>query len=221
MLHAMYEDPALPGTVTYDEVAHAERTAGQDQPSCVPMLDEILAEATAVGRGAGWADPPPPGSCRLHWRELGERIGHDPFVSEWPPSSRSWPYASWPIAIQPPTEGSLGPDEYAALLELLADHSPQGPGTICMAFWGEATAYDTPDDSSAEHVALYETTLEELADSYGSDVARASPSNIWPLDRTWIIATDWDLWATKLSAPPALVHAAHTSDTLETVELPF
>ncbi|MFF8264442.1 hypothetical protein [Streptomyces virginiae] len=36
---------------------------------------------------------------------------------------------------------------------------------------------------------------------YDSPEADFSPSNLWPEDRSWILCTDCDLWATKASAP--------------------
>ncbi|MCD2191717.1 hypothetical protein [Actinomycetospora soli] len=43
-----------------------------------------------------------------------------------------------------------------------------------------------------------------------------TPDNVWPLDRSWLLTTDYDLWATRLAGPAALIAAIEADPELET-----
>lgn len=47
-----------------------------------------------------------------------------------------------------------------------------------------------------------------------------SPSNLWAEDRTWVLCTDYDLWATKVAGPTSLVEALLYDDEIEAIRLP-
>lgn len=42
---------------------------------------------------------------------------------------------------------------------------------------------------------------------YDESEADFSPSNLWADDRSWVLRTDYDLWATKIAGSPALINA--------------
>jgi hypothetical protein len=215
ILHAMYESSALPACLTHDDDERIDRAAGLVKPSGWPALEEILDHSVASGTPLGWTAAPGDGWRRLRWSELGQRLEHDVFDSKVPPCFRSFPWSSWPLSIQPPPEGSLDHEQFTSLLAALVAHSPDGERTPCTAFWG---GFSTGD---LDHRALYVGTLAEFADAYDCDVAAGSPSNLWPAERTWMVYTDWDLWATKLSGPVELVAAVRAADALETIDLAF
>lgn len=48
-----------------------------------------------------------------------------------------------------------------------------------------------------------------------------SPSNLWAHDRSWVLCTDYDLWATKLAGPAPLVEALLDDPEIEAVRLPW
>jgi hypothetical protein len=48
-----------------------------------------------------------------------------------------------------------------------------------------------------------------------------SPSNLWPDDRSWLLGTDYDLWATKVAGSAALVEALLNDSEIEAVRLPW
>ncbi|MFC9586247.1 hypothetical protein ACFVJ8_25980 [Streptomyces yangpuensis] len=56
---------------------------------------------------------------------------------------------------------------------------------------------------------------------YGNPVAGFSPSNLWAQDRSWVLCTDYDLWATEVAGPPALIEALLNDPELEAVRLPW
>lgn len=45
-----------------------------------------------------------------------------------------------------------------------------------------------------------------------------TPSNLWPLDRSWMMFTDWDLWGTKVSGPRELMDAIQSAPGLECID---
>ncbi|GAA3385607.1 hypothetical protein GCM10017750_64920 [Streptomyces racemochromogenes] len=48
-----------------------------------------------------------------------------------------------------------------------------------------------------------------------------SPSSLWPRDRSWVVCTDYDPWATKLAGPAALTEALLNDVDMEAVRLPW
>lgn len=56
---------------------------------------------------------------------------------------------------------------------------------------------------------------------YDHPEAEVSPSNLWARDRSWVLCTDYDLWATKVAGPPALVEALLGDTDIEAVRLPW
>lgn len=44
-----------------------------------------------------------------------------------------------------------------------------------------------------------------------------SPSNLWAEDHSWVACTDYDLWATKVAGPRALIDALLNDTEIETV----
>ncbi|MFI5495210.1 hypothetical protein [Actinoplanes sp. NPDC051859] len=116
--------------------------------------------------------------------------------------------------ITPPTEGSLDEASLSALVDALARASGVGPDTSCFAFYGSVPAneYDRP--------TLFRGPLAAIQELVGSKAFQASPSNIWPADRSWFVWTDWDLWASKVSGSPTLMAALRDHPDLETITWP-
>ena len=46
----------------------------------------------------------------------------------------------------------------------------------------------------------------------------AAPNNIWPADRSWMVFTDYDLWATKVSGSHALIADLLNEPELEAIQ---
>ncbi|GGX27191.1 hypothetical protein [Streptomyces noursei] len=64
--------------------------------------------------------------------------------------------------------------------------------------------------------------LGDAHDLYDHPDLRAySPSNICPVDRTWVTCTDFDLHGTKAAGPTPLVEALVDSPGLEALRLPW
>ena len=76
------------------------------------------------------------------------------------------------------------------------------------------------DHPTAEHVPfVVETRSDAIKQLVDAEAGRfGTPTNWWPSDRSWFVYTDWDLWATKVSGPAALVDSIRKDDWLETID---
>ncbi len=155
----------------------------------------------------------PDGWKRLRWRELAERLGIDPFESKYPPGTLSFPIRSWPANIQPPAEGSLDAAQYRRLVNHLVDAA--GEHFTCYAFYAQLW------NPRAAGYTIYELQADDLLGLYELDEVRSSPTNLWPLDRSWFVYTDYDLWATKVSGSSNLIERIVNDPELESVPLKF
>ncbi len=151
---------------------------------------------------------------RVRWSQLAERLGIDLAGQAGPPCSRWFPYSSWPAAIWPPDEGSLDRESLGKLVAWLASQSPDGDTTTC-------AGYFTPMiGANFGRPLMYEFPLGDLQALAAGVVVESTPSNWWPLDRSWFVYTDWDLWGTKFSGTRSLVASLADVLDLETIEWP-
>ncbi|MGW8332832.1 hypothetical protein ACWGLE_33630 [Streptomyces sp. NPDC055897] len=201
ILHAMYEDPRRPATpVGTDAVIGTEGADGEDETD--------------------WATHPGPDWQGVRWSELAERTG-DAIVEEGSYPDR-YQLRSWrskvdgcPDTILWSNEGSLDWETWHRLIDLLIEHSPDGPDTRCLAhFCRNMFYYQVP------------TVLTgRLGDAHSlyhhPDLMAYSPSNIWPVDRSWVTFTHFDLHGTKVAGPTPLIEALLNSPGLEAVRLPW
>ncbi|MEU8539484.1 hypothetical protein AB0C52_05690 [Streptomyces sp. NPDC048717] len=220
VLNAMYERPQGPQDLSYDEYHQARLADGCVQPHVVGAID-LDAVTTVTGGGAGRALHPGPGWRRLRWAELARRTG-DPLVPDGlMPSFNCFPSAtkegSWPMNVIPPTEGSLDRETWNRLTALLTQYSPAGPDTPCLAYYNPLTLGAVDFD----HLHVRAGRLGDAEDLYDHSEADFSPSNYWPEDRSWLLCTDYDLWATKVVGPPDLIESLLKDSEIEAVHLPW
>ncbi|GAA0402418.1 hypothetical protein [Streptomyces luteireticuli] len=198
ILHALYEDPRRPA---FADDADDDGDDGDDEES-------------------SWATRPGPDWQRLRWSELARRTG-DPVVEEgaYPdrhqlPSCRSAD-RRWPDNILWSDEGSLDAETWHQLVDLLIAYSPDGPDTRCLVHFCRNMFY--------YHVPTVLTgRLGDAHDiSYHPDLMAYSPSNIWPVDRSWVTFTHFDLHGTKVAGPTPLIEALLGHPGLEALRLPW
>ncbi|WP_189305596.1 hypothetical protein [Streptomyces albospinus] len=53
------------------------------------------------------------------------------------------------------------------------------------------------------------------------DLVAFSPSNIWPVDRSWATFTHFDLHGTKVAGPTTLIERLLNNPGLEALRLPW
>ncbi|MFK0259253.1 hypothetical protein [Streptomyces sp. NPDC090445] len=213
VLHAMYEHELGPTDMSFIEYRRAVLMGGG--PDIIPGLDP------ADVCGADDGEHPGPRWHRLRWTELARRTG-DPVVPEGRmPCHTSFPSitpGTWPVGIQAPPEGRMDRPDWNRLIDILTEHSPQGADTPCLAYYNpllqRAEDFDNLHIRSgalADAKVLYDHPEED----------GWSPSNLWPRDRTWVLCTDHDLWATKVAGPAPLVRALLDDTEIEAVRLPW
>jgi hypothetical protein len=213
VLHAMYENSSLPSEVSYHDHRQQAITEGVIDPLIVNglNLDELTTDSGTV---TGFLRRPGPDWSRLRWRALAERSGLMLGANElYPPCHRWFPITSWPISIDPPPEGSLDEANLEALVSILADHSPGGRDTPCAAFY---TSLATGDFDRRTVLAGSLGSVPDLVQD-GSRFG-STPSNLWPVDRSWLVWTDWDLWGTKVSGSRVLIDAIIADSEIETLD---
>lgn len=152
---------------------------------------------------------------RVLWAEFAERYG-GPMVTpgRWPGVQGALPGLWERNDFHVPSEGSMDRGSWAALLEHLIAFSPDGPATACGAYFATLSVSDVR--------AVYVGSLGEALDLLDLDVpdAGGGPQNVWDLAETWIVYTDYDLWATRVSGPTDLITRLLNDDRLETDRLP-
>ena len=217
VLNAMYEHEQGPAEVSYHEDRQAGLRDGSIQPDIIGGID-FEEVGVVTGGDLGRAEHPGPGWRRLRWAELSRRTG-DPIAPDGVlPCFRCFPSikknGSWPLGIIPPTEGSLDRESWNRLIAILTEHSSAGPDTPCLAYYSPIMlgGYDTLHVRAGrlrDAEALYDTPETDF-----------SPSNLWAEDRSWVFCTDFDLWATKVAGPPALIEALLDDTEIEAIRLP-
>lgn len=212
VLHAMYETDTLPAGLSHDDVDRITRAAGEGLVEESP-IDSLLDSAVAIGCDLGKSHSPGPGWRRLPWQVYGARFGVDPLLVAAYPCHRSFPLTSWPANIQPPAEGTLDWEQYERLLQILAAREPAGWNAPCLLLYDSCW-------NEWEEPACFRGSLGDALAEYGSADRQGGPSNLWPEDRSWFIYTDYDLWATKVSGPRALIHSLRVDSLLEIAQLP-
>ncbi|KAF3469340.1 hypothetical protein GL259_37260 [Streptomyces sp. Tu 3180] len=220
VLNAMYEHEQGPAGVSYAEYHQARPADGSTLPHIVAGID-LDAVGVATGGGLGRARHPGPGRQRLRWAELARRTG-DPVVPDGlMPSYRCFPSVkkegSRPMSTVPPTEGSLDRETWNRLIAILTQYSAAGPDTHCLAYYNPLMLGAVDFDNL--HVRAGRLGDAEVL--YDHSEADFSPSNLWADDRSWVLCTDYDLWATKIAGPPPLIDALLNDSGIEAVRLPW
>jgi hypothetical protein len=214
ILHAMYENRSLVGLGTHDEVHKRRLDAGDIAPLIIGEVN--LDEGTTVtGTSLGYVIRPGQPWHRIRWDEYLFRFPDFPDDRAYPPCDRWFPHSSWPVAIEPPPEGSLDEEGLDALLTTVAGHTTDGMTTECYAFYA---ALPAGGDFDAVHLWRGPlSSVPALIDGRGGSYP-SSPTNIWASDQSWFVLTDWDLQGTKVSGSRELIDAVRFNSSLETTD---
>ncbi|MFJ5548099.1 hypothetical protein [Streptomyces sp. NPDC093225] len=83
--------------------------------------------------------------------------------------------------------------DWNRLIDVLTAHGPQGADASCVAYYNPLLYGG--EDFEVPHVRT--GTLADAKVLFDHpDEDGWSPSNFWPRDRSWVLCTDHDLWAT-------------------------
>ncbi|MFB0632411.1 hypothetical protein [Streptomyces sp. AB3(2024)] len=219
VLHSMHEHELGPTGMSFVEYRRAVLMGGGSE--IIPGLDpsDVFDDPADVFAPTAGEDPGPRWS-RLRWAELSQRTG-DPVVPEGRlPCHTSFPSIerAWPVGILSPSEGRMDRADWNRLIDVLTEHTPQGADTPCLAYYSPLLlAAEDFDDLHVRTGVLGDAKV--LYDHPEEDFW--SPSNLWARDRSWILCTDYDLWATKVAGPAPLVEALLNDTDIEALRLPW
>lgn len=220
VLNAMYEHEDGPTNVSHHKYHRALLANGIVQPHIFAGINfDTVGIVTGVVLGR--ADHPGPAWRRLRWAELARRTG-DPLVPDGLlPSYRCFPSVkkgdSWPLGIVPPAEGSLDRETWNRLITILIEHSTAGADTRCLAYYNPLML----PGADFENLHVRAGRLGDADVLYDNCEVDFSPSNLWAMDSSWVLCTDYDLWATKVAGPASLVEALLSDAEIEAVRLPW
>jgi hypothetical protein len=119
------------------------------------------------------------------------------------------------VNIYGPEEGSLNRDEFERLVDHLERSTEGGLEAECVAFYGQVPT------AEFDEVTLFQGLLGHITRLYDVEDLCGSPSNFWPVDRSWFVYTDWDLCGTKVSGDRGLIRRLERDPELETVSFLF
>jgi hypothetical protein len=234
VLNAIYERDDMPADLTHHELHHQAIAAGLRQPTIINGVD-VDEKSIVTGGDLGFAEKPPPPWRRLTWSELGAREGFDVWAVEreenelrfrpqadWEDPTvmpaAAWPAVgpteqlSWPVSLLPPTEGSLDAESLEVLIAVLTPHTAAQALADCAFYYG-AVAF------MRDGATVFAGDLRDLPTLVRSARGQQlTPNNIWPGDRSWLIYTDYDLNATRISGSPELIEALCKHQDLDTMQ---
>ncbi|MFG2621335.1 hypothetical protein ACGFXC_27340 [Streptomyces sp. NPDC048507] len=184
------------------------------------MYERGAAAEDSVNHSQSRDEHPGPGWQRLRWAELAAGVG-DPVVPQGLyPCCRCFPSAKKGAdirrgTIEWPAEGSLDRPTWDQLIRFLTEHSPQGADTPCLAYYNPIIVRDF----EIGHVRS--GRLGDARALFDHPDILYTPSNLWAANRSWVVCTDYDLWATKVCGPRPLVEALLADTEIEAVRLPW
>ena len=215
VLHAMYRDlSSTAPSGTHDEEYRRQQRVGDAEALMIGDLD-LDAVSTVTGVPLGLAARPGREWERVRWSQYAPA---DLTTEAWPPCFQWFDHKSWPAAIQPPPEGSLDWEGLHALLDVLGRHTAGGPAAECLAYFAPVLHGDY--DAEGPHV--WRGPLASVVDLvFGNEESyEFSPSNLWPVDRSWLVCTDYDMLGTQVCGTDDLIASVTRHPELETVSWP-
>jgi hypothetical protein len=118
---------------------------------------------------------------------------------------------SWPVSLWPPTEGSLDAKSLEVLIAVVAPHTAAQALADCAFYYGEVAFM-------GDGATVFAGDFRDLPTFVRSERSHElTPNNIWPGDRSWLIYTDYDLNATRVSGSTELIEALSKHQDLDTI----
>lgn len=212
VLHAFYELPFNAALPTHDELRKARVASGEEEQLIIGgvNLDDLT---TSTGGGLGYQRRPAAEWQRRTWSEMMAC-----FPQDWPaggpaPCFRWFPVRDVPANIGLPTEGSMAEEDFGELIKVLCRHVPT---PACSLYFVDVFSFADPREAPVYEVDLGD--LPSLLRGVSEDKQVFTPANIWPADRSWLVYTDYDLWATKVSGSSKLINELRAHPLLETLD---
>lgn len=213
ILNAFYELPFKGALPTHDELHKSRIASGDEEPLIINGVN-LDDETNSTGGGLGYQRRPSPDWQRRTWSEMLARFPQ-PRPADGPPPCYHWfSLGDFPANIELPTEGSLAEEDFGELINVLTRHSPS---RICSMYFADTfSIFPDPRDAPVydAHLADLPAIIKEAAE----DDQVFTPANIWPPNKSWLVYTDYDLWATKVSGSTELINELRSNPVLETLD---
>lgn len=159
------------------------------------------------------------GGKRARWNDVLAWAGKRLEEWEYTPSFRVFDGLDLPDDFERPDLGEIDRGSLARLVEILAHHSPDGSGTRC--YWAQAVIENIGSPVPARRGRLDEALAHHDACAWPHrEVSTQFPAHWWPLEGSWFVLTDWDLSATEVFGPTALIAELLADDMLDAVRHP-
>ncbi|WP_367437221.1 hypothetical protein [Streptomyces celluloflavus] len=159
------------------------------------------------------------GGKRVRWDDVLTQAGKRLEDWSYTPSFRVFGELDRPEGFKGPDVGEIDRDSLARLVEILARHSPNGLRTEC--YWAQATIEGIGCPIPARRGRLDEALAHHDACAWPNRaITTQFPAHWWPLEGSWFVLTDWDLSATEVFGPPALIADLLADEQLDAVRHP-
>ncbi|MEU9045216.1 MULTISPECIES: hypothetical protein [unclassified Kitasatospora] len=156
---------------------------------------------------------------RVRWDDMLARAGKRLEDWQYTPSFRLFEGLDLPEDVEGPDLGEIDRGSLARLVEVLARHSPDGLRTEC--YWAQAGIEDAGRPIPARRGRLEEALAHHDACAWPDRTVHTQfPAHWWPVEGSWFVLTDWDLSATEVFGPPALIADLLADDGLDAVRHP-
>ncbi|MDP9904624.1 hypothetical protein [Arthrobacter bambusae] len=216
ILHSFYEAPVSTG----DPGRESSWSIADDRPEEAP--GQLTVPQTAnLGGGYTYQLLPPAVWERRSWAEVYSRFSLERPTGRMPPGFWSFPGmdGDWPETIWLPPEGSMAEEDFTELMTVLDERSG----------WPHCSFYFASylHEGGPGNVPVYDAMIRDLPALIREGALRAAeaggtgvrtPANIWPPDRSWLVYTDYELWATKVSGSTGLINSLRDNPFLETFD---
>lgn len=216
ILHSFYEAPEQ----TNHQGAGVTWSAADDRPAELAGQPQTP-QAANLGGGHGYRLLPPAVWERRSWAEIYSRFSLErptvrmlPGFSSFPGMDREWPETIWL-----PPEGSMAEEDFTELMTVLDERSDWPHCSLyCASYFHEGGAGNVPvyDVMIRDLATLIRNGALQAAETDGTGMR--TPTNIWPPDRSWLVYTDYELWATKVSGSTGLINSLRDNPFLETFD---
>jgi len=200
----MWENPAVDTPVSYHEWRVAAIAKGQIEPD---MIGDVNLDERTRSTGVSLTmEKPPQGWQRLRWSTVASRIGVQLDPTQGVLEAQLRPFTtrgSWPVSVVPPPEGTLDIESLALLARLLSQNT-QVP---TIGYW----FIDWMGGDGKLRLGSVEEIAEVAVDR------KRSPNNWWPVDRSWLVWSDYDLQTSAVFGADHLINQIAAQTTIETM----
>lgn len=206
VFHPIYEDLSVKDRdITWNDL-NQKLPRNLDDP-----VEKLLGDSTFIYGG----EYDPENVKPITWQELADRNGLK-FHPELTVNSftRNFPRSSWPRHLIGPEEGHLELNTLKAIVRSIAISTSDFELSQPCYFH-----YDLTATNNYESALLFEGRLLQIFNTPDLDDVSTTPTDWWPADRKWFVASDWDLTFTLIGGSIDLVNSLIWNSEIDCVRV--